>query len=138
METAAPAPVQAPAPAASNGNSGGNLSANHIMVTLFTGIITGVAIGLGLILTQKLTKKSIIVETKGDASAANGQPMYPPRMQQRPPMGRPTYPPMGMPQHGFNNGFMQFNGHQPFNADQWLKSSGDPQRLDEILATAKD
>jgi hypothetical protein len=104
------------------------------MVTLFTGIITGVAIGLGLILTQKLTKKSIIVETKADASAANGQPMYPPRMQQRPPM-RPMYPPQG---YGYNQGFMQFSGSQPFNADQWIRSSGQPQRLDEILATAKD
>lgn len=136
METTAPAPVAtAPAPAASPANSGSSLSANNIMVTLFTGIITGVAIGLGLILTQKLTKKSIIVETKGDVSAANGQPMYPPRnMPQRPPM-RPMYQPQG---YGYNPNFMQFNGVQPFNADQWLKSSGQPQRLDEILATAKD
>lgn len=124
----APATVAQPAPASAPASSNSAMSANNIIVTLFTGIITGFAIGLGLILSQKVTKKNVIVETKGDSSSANGQnpmAMYPPRMQ-RPPMGQPPYgmrPPMQMPY----NPYAHADGvSQTFDIDAWLHNNRVP------------
>lgn len=119
--------VQAPAPAApapASQPSGNSFSANNVIVTLFTGIITGVAIGLGLIISQKLTKKSVIIETKSDSSSANGNPnmMYPPRVA-RPPMHMPMRNPYGMPMNQYG-GYAQAEGsQQSFDIQSWLESN---------------
>lgn len=137
MEPTATQPAAAPAQPAPAANSA--MSANNIIVTLFTGIITGFAIGLGLILSQKVTKKNVIVETKGDSSSANGNPsvMYAPRMQ-RPPMGMTMRPPMGygygMP---YGQGYAQIEGSkQSFDVDAWLH--GKNKNNDDLLANIQD
>lgn len=132
----APAPVAQPAPAPAPASSSA-MSANNIIVTLFTGIITGFAIGLGLILSQKVTKKNVIVETKGDSSSANGQnpmAMYPPRMQ-RPPMGNPygMQRPYGMPYNPYAHAE---GSKQTFNIDSWLQGNRNIQL--ENLTTVQD
>lgn len=135
----APAPVAQPAPASAPASSNSAMSANNIIVTLFTGIITGFAIGLGLILSQKVTKKNVIVETKGDSSSANGQnpmAMYPPRMQ-RPPMGNPYGMPMQRPYGMPYNPYAHAEGaKQTFDIDSWLHGNRNPQL--ENLTTVQD
>ena len=107
-------------------NQGGNNSTSHLVTMFMNGLFLGVGFYVAVYVGSKVGKKTIsAADIKPEMSGTNGYQtmMYAQRNlhpNMNPNMQRPYQNPNMHPNNGY--GYRQFDGKEPFNIDQWLKT----------------